>query len=87
MMAGWTMGLDGWIWMGAWIAALVVAVGLLVWTPRRRSAGEEPLDILRGRLARGEIDPEEYERARSLLEPNAKDGNPMSPTIDREVRP
>lgn len=70
MMTGWTMGIDGWLWMGAWILALVVAVALLVWTPRRRSAGDEALDVLRSRLARGEISPEEFERAWSLLEPN-----------------
>ena len=87
MMTGWTMGIDGWLWMGAWTLALVGAVGLLVWTPRRHSARDEPRDILRSRFARGEISPEEYERARSLLEPNAKGGSPMSPTIDREVRP
>ena len=87
MMTGWTMGIEGWLWMGAWILALVGAVVLLVWTPRRRSARDEPLDVLRSRLARGEISPEEYLRARSLLEPDAKGGSPMSPTTDREVRP
>jgi hypothetical protein len=24
MMLGWTMGLEGWLWMGAWILALAV---------------------------------------------------------------
>ena len=73
-MNGWTMGIDGWLWMGAWMLVLVVAVALLVWTPRRGRDREEPLEVLRGRLARGEITPEEFERARSLLA--------ASPTIE-----
>lgn len=67
-MTGWTMGIDGWLWMGALILALVILVALLVWTKRRHASGEEPLDILRSRLARGEISPDEYERARALLD-------------------
>lgn len=73
-MTGWTMGIDGWLWMGAWILALVVAVVLLVWTPRRRSIGDEPIDVLRGRLARGEISPQEFEQARRLIEPSTREG-------------
>ncbi|MFN8520269.1 MAG: SHOCT domain-containing protein [Chloroflexota bacterium] len=66
-MYGWTMGIDGWLWMGAWMLVLVVAVALLVWAPRRGRETDEPIDVLRGRLARGEITAEEFERARSLL--------------------
>jgi uncharacterized membrane protein len=68
MMIGWTMGLDGWLWMGAWIAALAGMVWLLVRTPARRSERDEALEVLRARLARGEITPDEFERARSLLD-------------------
>jgi hypothetical protein len=53
MMTGWTMGLEGWLWLGAWILALVVMVWLLSREPRR-SGSEDALAILRARLARGE---------------------------------
>ena len=68
MMTGWTIGLDGWLWMGAWILALAGMVWLLVRAPARRPERDEALEVLRGRLARGEITPDEFERARSLLD-------------------
>jgi uncharacterized membrane protein len=67
MMVGWTMGLEGWLWMGAWVLALVVMVWLLVREPRRNGR-DEALDTLRSRLARGEISRDEFEAARRLLE-------------------
>ena len=67
MMDGWTMGLEGWLWMGAWILAIVVMVWLLVREPRR-SGRDEALDALRSRFARGEISQAEYEATRRLLE-------------------
>jgi uncharacterized membrane protein len=67
MMNGLTMGLEAWLWMGAWIVALVVMVWLLVREPRR-SGRDEALDTLRSRLARGEISRDEFEAARRLLE-------------------
>jgi putative membrane protein len=67
-MDGWTMGLDGWLWMAAWAFVIVLVVVLLLRQPSR-SFRDEPLDILRARLARGEISPEEFEQARRLLEP------------------
>jgi uncharacterized membrane protein len=67
MMVGWTMGLEGWLWMGAWVLALVVMVWLLVREPRRIGR-DEALDTLRTRLARGEISRDEFEAARRLLE-------------------
>lgn len=78
MMDGWTMGLDGWLWMGAWIIALVVTVGLLVWTPRRDRDRDAPIDVLRSRLAHGEITPDEFQRARGLL-------GTSHPSDDRET--
>lgn len=68
MMFGWSMGLEGWLWMGAWILVLTVLVWLLVREPRR-SDRDDALDILRTRLAKGEISNEEFEHARALLEP------------------
>ena len=67
MMTGWTMGLEGWLWMSAWVVVLVAVVWLLVREPHR-SDRDDALELLRGRLARGEITPEEFERARHLLE-------------------
>ena len=67
MMTGWTMGLEGWLWMSAWAIVLVAVVWLLVREPRH-SNRDDALEMLRGRLARGEITPEEFERARHLLE-------------------
>jgi uncharacterized membrane protein len=67
MMTGWTMGTEAWIWMGAWALVLVSVVWLLVREPHRDDR-EDALETLRSRLARGEITPEEFERARRLLE-------------------
>lgn len=59
-------GLDGWIWMVVWIAALFAMVWLLVRSPGRPTE-EGAIDILRARFARGEIGKEEFERARQVL--------------------
>lgn len=71
MMAGWTMGVDGWAWMLGWAVVLVVVVWLLVRDPRGREpgppSGDSAVEILRARLARGEIGPEEFERTLSIL--------------------
>jgi len=66
-MNGWTMGLEGWLWMGAWALVLAVMVWLLVREPRR-SEHDDALTTLRTRFARGEISPDEFEQARHLLE-------------------
>jgi uncharacterized membrane protein len=66
-MVDWTMGLEGWLWLGIWALALVVAVWLLVREPRRTQP-DDARAMLRARLARGEITPDEFERARRLLE-------------------
>jgi uncharacterized membrane protein len=67
MMNGWTMGLEGWLWMAAWALVVVVMVWLLVREPRHSQA-DDAQATLRARLARGEISPDEFERARRLLE-------------------
>ncbi|HVA86835.1 MAG TPA: SHOCT domain-containing protein [Candidatus Saccharimonadales bacterium] len=66
-MMAWTGGLEGWLWMGAWVLVLAVMVWVLVREPRR-STHDDALDTLRGRLARGEITLGEFEAARRLLE-------------------
>ncbi len=67
MMTGWTMSPEGWLWMAIWVAVLVVAVWLLTRSPDR-APQDDPVALLRSRLARGEITPEEFERTRTLLE-------------------
>ena len=73
-------GYDGWSWGwgmlfgGLWMVLFwALIIGLVVWGVNRlsgdRSArGDEPLDILKRRLARGEINPEEFERLKKALE-------------------
>lgn len=54
-----------------WIFLIVVVVWLLSSrnaAGRHRSAGTTPLDILQERFARGEINKEEYEERRRVLE-------------------
>ena len=75
-LGGWDMGFGGWLWV---IGALAFVIGLtllIVWAVanggRRaddsiRPAGTTPLDILRGRYARGEITADEFEQAKRIL--------------------
>lgn len=67
MMDGWGVTFGGWVWMGVWIAALVGMVWLIVASTRSRGSREDSLEILRARFARGEINQEEFERARDAL--------------------
>jgi putative membrane protein len=75
MMYGWSMGLEGWLWMGAWILVLTALVWLLVREPRRPER-DEALEILRARMARGEITIEEFEHARQVLKSRRPQENP-----------
>ena len=56
-----------WIWMLVWIAALFLMVWLIVRGPADRPTAEDALAILRARFARGEINQDEFERARDTL--------------------
>lgn len=62
----------GWGWGGlvglAVLLLLVAGVALVVVGLTRREPSSRPLEILRERLARGEITPEEYEGLRKLLQ-------------------
>jgi uncharacterized membrane protein len=76
-MTGWTMSAEGWLWVAAWALVLLAMVWLLVRTPARRSSGpSDPLAVLRLRLARGEISPDEFERACALIVADTTDGPP-----------
>ena len=57
----------GWIWMLVWIAVLLGMVWLIVRVPSESTAVEDAMAILRARFARGEINQEEFERARASL--------------------
>jgi putative membrane protein len=74
---GWVWTGDfGWPWPGLiWFAFVLLFWGgllaLLIWAVRSsaapRRAPESAMDVLRRRLAAGEITEEEYERIRQLL--------------------
>lgn len=67
---GWGMGLGmGWWWIIAPLL-LVLVIWLIIRTTNRnnhRVKSQSPLDILKSRYARGEIDKEEYEKKKSEL--------------------
>jgi putative membrane protein len=80
---GWMMGpgmmgpgmMTRWGWGGGWggllglvvLLLLVAGVALVVLGLSRRETQDTALDILRQRLARGEITPEQYEELKKLL--------------------
>ena len=74
---GWYAMIFGPLFMILFLAVLVVAVVILVrglggpWSgpvsPHHSPASRTPLDILRERFARGEIDKEEFEERRRVL--------------------
>lgn len=67
MMAGWSMGIEGWALMAVWILVMAAMVWVLVREPHH-STRDDALRILGERLARGEISTSEYERAIRLLD-------------------
>ncbi len=78
----WSGEYGWWMWTGPllmlvfWVAVIVLVVLAVRWITDRgddarastRGGGDKALDILKERLARGEIEPEEYERRRKVLE-------------------
>jgi putative membrane protein len=68
---GWGWMLAGWVWMvvfwGAIIWLIVWAIGRLSQGQRPPGAGQTPLDIAKGRYARGEVTREQYEQLRRDL--------------------
>ena len=69
----WDWGYNAsWMWLwGAFMMAIFWGglIALVVWAVRASRGGPEaPAEILRRRLARGEITPEEYETARRILQ-------------------
>jgi len=77
-MMGWNMDGGAWLGMGfgmlVWLVLAVVVVWLVVRglialerTQTGGQVGSRPDEILRERFARGEIDPDEFERRLALL--------------------
>ena len=72
----WYYGPGGALWMSvlstltmlAFVGGLAVLIGWTVTALRRQRGGGEPAEeILKRRLAAGEISPEDYERTRRIL--------------------
>ena len=70
----WYYGVNGWAWF--WMSVMMVlfwggVVVLAVWAIRSVAGpgphGDAALDVLRKRLAAGEITPEDYEKARKTI--------------------
>jgi putative membrane protein len=73
------VGLGGWLGILGMIAIVVGVIVLIVWlvgragagqaqAPTARPAGQDALELLRMRFARGEITKDEYLAARQVLE-------------------
>src|SRR3990170_3458607 len=74
MFGGGGSAFGGWPWMLAGLAFVVGAVLIVAWAVSAASGGrpageDEPLRVLRARFARGEIDADQFERARQLVGP------------------
>ena len=72
--AGWMNGMMGGFgggapWFGLLTLAVILVVGLAIAfaVSRPRSTGDEPIEIVRRRYARGELSAEEFEAARKAL--------------------
>ncbi|MGH9533275.1 MAG: SHOCT domain-containing protein [Terriglobales bacterium] len=68
-----------WIWWIVWVVIIILAFAW--WTPlggRTRIYRETPLEVLRRRLASGEISVQEYEQKRTILLRDRLDRGPTS---------
>jgi putative membrane protein len=57
-----------WIWWILWLLLIIWIFALPVGIPGQRHHREGPLDILKKRFARGEIDQKEYQERKAELE-------------------
>lgn len=67
----WMMGIGTIVWLLVIVLVVWLVVRALTSADRRRDHGpgpDEALEVLRRRFANGEIDAEEFEQRRSLLE-------------------
>lgn len=68
----WNYGGDGWSWLWMSGAVIVLLIGMLflaLWAVRggSRPNGDASMDVLRKRLAAGEISPEDFEKTKKAL--------------------
>lgn len=71
------MGGMHWLWWIFWLV-LIGAVVLYAWGrpgEQRRRPRETPHEVLRRRLASGEITPEQYEERKTLIDRDASGGS------------
>ncbi len=71
-MMWWHNGGDGWIWLTGMMVLFSGGVILLgIWAMRSLSGpkrtGDAAIDVLRKRLAAGEISPEDFDKTRKAL--------------------
>ncbi len=73
-MMGWWYGVDGWSWL--WMAGMMIVFWsgvfvLAAWAIRAlagpRQTADTAMDVLRRRLAAGEISPEDFETTKKAL--------------------
>jgi putative membrane protein len=65
---GWFGHGYGWLFMiPVWALVIVGIVAIVKWAASSTPRSETPLEILKARYARGEIDKKEYERMRREL--------------------
>jgi putative membrane protein len=93
-MMGWA-GTNGWMWLlmatatiGFWVLVALTVRALVGSSRARTRATADAVDVLRQRLARGEISPEDFEHRRRLLIdrhaiPPIQDRPPPQPAQDR----
>jgi plastocyanin len=78
-MMGWQfMGAGGWLWMLAsivFIAGLVVLIFGAIGAVGGRERGDDAIQALRARFARGEIDEEQYTKVREVLGPRRSEAS------------
>lgn len=65
---GWGMGFGMLFMLLFWVLIILGIVAFIRWPLSRSSRDKTPLDILKERYARGEIDREEYEQKKRDLE-------------------
>ncbi|WP_339728140.1 SHOCT domain-containing protein [Maribacter stanieri] len=72
MMDDWYFGGMHWIWWGLWVI-LIFWIFLIPYpTPGQKRKRDLAMDALRERYARGEIDEEEFEKRKKVLEADKK---------------
>ena len=71
MMWNYSGGGSGWIWMTLMMVVFVGGlIAVAVWAIRSGlgSRGRDPMDLLRGRLAAGDITQEDFDKTKRILQ-------------------